>query len=140
IRKGLDRFDPPRSNTWDEVFARTKLVSIGDAPSPLGEGNGVRVARAMVRVLCDEDHLRVLCHHFLLSGAWRPLWLVDVAVALETVSQDFDWNICLGPNPIHANWIKVTVALVQQLLGAGVRGKAVGGRVESIERREGPNE
>ena len=93
IRKGLDRFDPHRSNTWDKVFARTQLVPLNDI---------------QVRVLSDEDHLRVLCHHFLLSGAWRPLWLVDVAVALATASEDFDWNTCLGPDPIHANWVKVT--------------------------------
>ena len=109
------------SDTWDDVFARTQLVPLGDAPSSLEEGNGARVAHTMVRVLSDEDHLRVLCHHFLLSGAWRPLWLVDVAVALETASEDFNWDICLGRNPIHANWVKCVVALARELLRAEVR-------------------
>jgi hypothetical protein len=77
------------SDTWDELFARSQLVPLGDS---------------QIRILGDEDHLRIICLHLLRSGAWRPLWLCDVAVALETLSPDFDWDICLGRDPRQADW------------------------------------
>ena len=43
-----------------------------------------------------EDQLRQLCLHLLRHGACRPLWLCDVAVMLESLPGDFDWDRCLG--------------------------------------------
>ncbi len=37
-----------------------------------------------VRVPGLEDHLGILCLHLLHHGAFRPLWLCDIAAALET--------------------------------------------------------
>ncbi|HXG65034.1 MAG TPA: nucleotidyltransferase family protein, partial [Blastocatellia bacterium] len=37
-----------------------------------------------VRVAAPEDHLRILALHMLRHGVSRPLWLCDVAVALES--------------------------------------------------------
>ncbi len=37
-----------------------------------------------VRVLAAEDNLRILCLHLLKHGAWRPLWLCDIAASLES--------------------------------------------------------
>ena len=53
-------------------------------------------------------------------GAWRPLWLCDVAVALETRPGDFDWDLCLGRNRQRADWIACCIGLAHQLLGANV--------------------
>src|SRR5258706_7753042 len=64
--------------SWDELYSRSRLVPLGDVA---------------VRVLCPEDHLRVLCFYFLRGGAWRPLWLCDIAVPLETRPPDFDWDL-----------------------------------------------
>jgi len=71
-----------------------------------------------VRVLGAEDHLRVLCLHLLKHGAWRPLWLCDVAAALESRPPAFDWKLCLGENKRHARWILCAVELARQILGA----------------------
>lgn len=93
------------SNTaWDELFDRSQLVDLD------GEG---------IRVLCAEDHLRILCLHFLRSGAWRPPWLCDVAIALETRAREFNWEVCLGRDRRQAKWIGCTIELAHQLLGAG---------------------
>jgi hypothetical protein len=88
---------------WDELFERSQLVNLGEEK---------------IRVLSDEDHLRILCLHLLRSGAWRPLWLCDVAVALESRSADFDWNLCLTSDRKVANWVACTIGLAQELLGA----------------------
>ena len=74
-----------------------------------------------VRVLGPEDHLRVLCLHLLTHGAWRPLWLCDVAAALEAHPANFDWDRCLGKTKRHANWVLCTIALANLLLGAEIR-------------------
>jgi hypothetical protein len=74
-----------------------------------------------VRILGVEDHLRVVCYHFMREGAWRPLWLADVAAALESVTQDFDWNYCLGEKR-QAAPVVCAIGLAQQLLGAKVDG------------------
>ena len=36
------------------------------------------------------------------------------------LSPDFDWNVCLGSNPVDANWIASAVALAHELLGADI--------------------
>ncbi|HYG80182.1 MAG TPA: nucleotidyltransferase family protein, partial [Pyrinomonadaceae bacterium] len=61
---------------WDELFARSREVVVGGG---------------RVRLMSEEDHLRFLSIHLLRHGAWRPLWLADVAAALETRAESFDW-------------------------------------------------
>jgi hypothetical protein len=111
---------------WDELFQRSQLVSLGEDK---------------IRVLGDEDHLRILCLHLLRSGAWRPLWLCDVAVALETLAANFDWERCLGSDPKIAEWVACTIGLAQQLLGAKgkeLRAKGEEQRAESKEQSAAP--
>jgi hypothetical protein len=88
---------------WNELFDRSQLVDLD------GED---------IRVLCAEDHLRILCLHFLRSGAWRPPWLCDVAIALETRAREFNWGVCLGRDCRQAKWVVCTIELANQLLGA----------------------
>jgi hypothetical protein len=75
-----------------------------------------------IRMPCPEDHLRILCMHALKHGAWRPLWLCDIAVALESRPEIFDWDRCLGRDRKHSWWIICTLALANQLLGADITG------------------
>ena len=109
---------------WDELFERSQLVSLC-SPCPSGEFPAKTIHHEgtedteKIRVLSDEDHLRILCLHLLRSGAWRPLWLCDVAVALETRAADFNWDRCLGSDPKIADWIACTIGLAQRLLKAG---------------------
>ena len=103
------RIAPDRSDTsdshWDDLFSRSQFVMLGETP---------------VRVLSAEDHLRVLCLHLLRSGAWRPLWLCDIALAVESRGPGFDWARCLGADPLLADWVACTIGLAHQLLGAEV--------------------
>ena len=86
-----------------DVFARSKLVPCG-------------TERA--RVLSDEDHLALLAVHFLKHAGWRPLWLCDIALLLESTPDDFDWDVCLGPDKRRVNWILSVIGLARELLGA----------------------
>lgn len=78
------------------------------------EGVGVRVPR-------PEDHLRVACLHLLKHGAWRPLWLCDVAAAVESRPAGFDWGLCLGTGSRAAERVACVIRLARSLLGADLR-------------------
>jgi putative nucleotidyltransferase-like protein len=128
---------------WDELFDRSQLVlcepgvvttgSQAKTKDP-GPKSGVS-ASIPVRILSDEDHLRILSLHLLRSGAWRPPWLCDVALLLErrgnlvsagnssdrdSARIDFDWDVCLGSDRLHAGWVAATIGLAHQLLGATI--------------------
>lgn len=112
-----DRFDASDGLSIDALYERSQLVSLADVK---------------VRVPCDEDHLRILCLHFLRHGAWRPLWLCDIAVAVETRAAEFDWDICLGKNPRRADWIACSIGLAHRLLGAEIADTPVADRAKTL--------
>lgn len=105
----------------EELCARSKVLQLGDA---------------RVRVLCEEEHLRLLCFHLLRHGAWRPLWLCDVAAAFESRAEGegFDWGHLLGPSRRGANWVLSTLGLAHILLGANVEGTPAEGAAGRLPR------
>jgi hypothetical protein len=92
---------PERSLT--ELFDRSRIQSIGGTE---------------VRTLGHEDHLAFICVHLLRHGAWRAIWLCDVAAALENQPAGFDWAICLGRHRRRASWILCAIELARVLLDA----------------------
>jgi hypothetical protein len=101
----------------EEIFSRSQLVRCGEES---------------VRVLAPEDHFALLSIHLLKHAAWRPLWLCDIGMLLDTMSDDFDWDMCLGRNKRRANWILSVAGLAHVLLDAGVRDEAVAARVKQV--------
>ena len=90
----------------EELYARSRVVPLGDVD---------------VRVPGDGDHLRLLCLHWLRHNAWRPLWLCDIAAALENRGDGFDWDVCLGRDDAkQGDWIICVLALAHEMLGAQV--------------------
>lgn len=87
-----------------DLYARSELVTLGETA---------------VRILGAEDHLRVVCFHLMREGAWRPLWLTDVAAALESCPRNFDWNYCLGERR-QARPVVSAIGLAHLLLGASI--------------------
>ena len=98
-----------------DIFARSKLVSDS----------------GQARVLCDEDHLALLAVHFLKHAGWRPLWLCDIALMLESMPDDFDWDVCLGCDKRRVNWIHSVVGLARELLGASINDDRVAARAKA---------
>jgi hypothetical protein len=88
---------------WDSLYARSRTL-------PLNESE--------IRVLGREDQMRFLCLHLLRHSAYRPLWLCDVAAALESAPADFDWEIVLGGDALGRNWVACVIDLARGLLGA----------------------
>jgi hypothetical protein len=104
---------------FDEVFSRSQLVKCGEIE---------------VRIFGPEDHLRLLCVHMLRHGAWRPLWLCDIAVALESRPADFDWGYFLSGDPRRSDWVACAIGLAHQLVGAHVDGTPVERRSRRLPR------
>lgn len=100
----------------EELFSRSQLVPCHDE---------------QIRVLAPEDHFALLAIHLLKHGAWRPLWLCDLAVLLESAG-DFDWGLCLGKDPRRANWILAATGLAQTLLNASIKNEEVAARAENV--------
>jgi hypothetical protein len=112
----------------DEIsrFSEFDFAELSDR-SELVNLNGTEI-----RVMGAEDHLRILCLHLLKHGAWRPLWLCDVAAALESRHPNFDWDRCFGRNKRKADWIACTIGLANRLLGAELRDVPVGDRPNNL--------
>jgi len=73
-----------------------------------------------IKILRREDQTRILCLHFLKHGGWRPIWLCDIAVLLESSTAAFNWELCQGSDARRARWIGCTIALARDLLGARI--------------------
>lgn len=105
--------------SFEELYERSQVLNVG---------------ASRVRVLCDEDHLRLLCFHTLRHGAWRPLWLCDVAAAVETRGVEFDWRRALGASRRRADWVLSALGLAERLLAAEVGGTPAEGRAARVPR------
>ena len=110
-------FYPQYERSFDDVMHESQLVPLRDA---------------QIRVPGDEDHLRFICLHFLFHGGWRPLWLCDVALMVESAGSEFDWDRCLQGKRKHADWILSVVGLAHQLLGANVKGTPAEARAKTL--------
>ncbi|MGA9772816.1 MAG: nucleotidyltransferase family protein [Blastocatellia bacterium] len=114
LHKGFEKLD---DQSVDELFARSEILRLGDVE---------------VRVLRLEDQLRLLCTHFLRHGAWRPLWLCDIAAIVESLPSSFDWHLCLTANRRQTDLIACSVGLAHQLLGARVTDTPVSRRAGNL--------
>ncbi len=113
---GFGKFYETRT---EELFARSELRDL--------EGGSVRVLKF-------EDHFRFLCLHLLRHGGNRPLWLCDIAAALEVIDGDFDWELCLGDAPRQAELVAGAIGIANELLDARIDDASVAARASSIPR------
>jgi hypothetical protein len=104
---------------WHEVFAHSEQVKLEETD---------------IRVMGPEHQLALLCMHFLKHGGWRPLWLCDIAVALESRLPTFDWDLCLGSDRRKSHWIACTLGVAHILLGADIADTPVAHQAERLPR------
>ncbi|HEU5194403.1 MAG TPA: nucleotidyltransferase family protein [Methylomirabilota bacterium] len=101
LHDAIEALDTP----LEALFERSRLVKLGDL---------------RVRVPGAEDHLVLLCLHMLRHGAWRPVWLCDVAAAVEALGPDAVLTRSLPAEPRRAHWVACALGLAERLLEARV--------------------
>jgi hypothetical protein len=103
----------------DELFARSEVVQVA--------GTDVSIPSA-------PDHLRLMCLHLLSHGAWRPVWLCDVAAAVEARGPGFAWDVCLAGDARRTEALGCVVGLAARLLGADLTGTPWQARAAALPR------
>lgn len=121
IHRGLRHLD---TVDWRDLFENSELISSG------GDGDG---GAAAIRVLRPEDHLRVLCVHWLNDGGAYKERLWDIYYAVENRRADFDWERCLGIiDKKRETWILCVLGLAERYLGLNLEDTPVAGRTQNI--------
>ena len=65
-----------------------------------------------------EDQFRWLAVHLVRHVCHRPLWLIDLAVMMETAGEEMDWDLCLRGSHVWRRWLLAVAGLAGRLLGA----------------------
>lgn len=105
--------------SFEQLYAHSQLIQVGNVAA---------------RVFGPEDHLRLLCLHFLREGALRPLWLCDIAVAVAALPPEFDWDYFLSGNQRRTEWAVCTIGLAHQLMGVEIATLPIAARAAKLPR------
>lgn len=90
------------SLSFEQLYQRSVLKDCGDGK---------------IRVPCDEDHLRIVCVHWLNDGGTDKEKLWDIYHAVANRRTDFDWDECLkSVSEKRRFWIICAIGITHRYL------------------------
>ena len=96
---------------WSDLFLHSELITL---------------ETGTVRVLRPEDHLRVLCVHWLTDGGSNKGRLWDIYYLIANRRPDFDWARFLNTvDTKRRRWLICTIGLAQRFLDLDLTGTPV---------------
>ncbi len=93
----------------------------------------VEIDKTIFKILRAEDHLRVLCVHWLNDGGANRERLRDIYYAAAARPADFDWERCLNSvGETRKQWILSTLGLAEKYLKLDLSGTPVAAEAKKI--------
>jgi hypothetical protein len=105
---------------WEKIVEQSELVEID------GE---------QIRILGEEDHLRVLAVHWLLDGGRYKDKLWDIYYAVHKQSADFDWARCIDVvEENRRRWVICAIGLAHHFLNLRISDLQFADEAKNIPR------
>lgn len=117
LHKGTRHLD---SLSFDDLYKNSVLKMCEEVP---------------VRILREEDHLRVLCIHWLNDGGADKDRLWDIYHGVNNRSETFDWDRLLGTvSQKRRRWIICAIGLAERFLGLELDRTPIGSEARNLPR------
>jgi len=105
---------------WENLVANSTLLPL--------DGGSIRIPR-------PEDHLRIVCLHWLTDGGRDKMRLFDVYYAVINREPAFDWDrFFCEVSPTRQRWLECTLGLTAKYLGLDLTNTPAAGADEKLPR------